>query len=151
MADNNVNVNVNRDKSKLFDFEIYTPADVFLSCKVKSVTVPSVAGAFQVLINHAPILVAIEAGTVTYIDEKDETHVLFVETGIVEVKNNKAIFTVASAEKLADIKICILEQLVKEANFALMQANLKDITRINTSKKIALINQKIKAVQQATA
>ena len=143
MADNSINI----DNLKLFDLEIYTPSDIFLSCKVKSVTVPSVMGTFQVLVNHAPILAAISAGTVTYIDEKLETQVLYVENGMVEVKNNKAVFTMASAEKIEDIEISALEQLVTEANIALTHTTLKDIKRVNTNKKIELIKQKIKAVQ----
>jgi len=139
--------NKNNDNSIFFDLVIYTPADMFLSCKVKSVTVPSPVGSFQILINHTPILVAIDAGTVTYIDEDSETHLLFVENGLVEVKNNIVVFTVVSAEKMEDIEISHLELLVSEANLALTHTNLKDITKINMNKKIDLIKQKIKAVQ----
>jgi F-type H+-transporting ATPase subunit epsilon len=143
MADNSTNI----DSSKFFDLEIYTPSDVFLSCKVRSVTVPSVNGTFQVLINHAPIVAAVDAGTTTYIDEKLETHLLYVENGMVEIKNNKAVFTMASAEKIEDIEISVLEQLVNEANIALMHTDLKDVSRITTNRKVELMKQKLKAVQ----
>jgi len=145
MADNKTN----NDNSKLFCLEIYTPTDMFLACKTRSVTVPSVMGTFQVLVDHAPILVAIESGIVTYIDEKTEPHILFVENGMAEVKNNVVVFTVASAEKLEDIEISQIEQVIRETNLnlALTHTNLKDIKRVNMNKKIELMKQKIKAVQ----
>ncbi|MCL2312840.1 MAG: F0F1 ATP synthase subunit epsilon [Firmicutes bacterium] len=152
MTDNKTNNDNSNDNSKFFCLEIYTPTDMFLACKIRSVTVPSIIGAFQVLVNHAPILVAIESGIVTYIDEKSEPHILFVENGMAEVKNNVVVFTVASAEKLEDIEISQIEQLICEMcetnlNLALIRTNLKDITRINMNKKIELMKQKIKAVQ----
>ena len=139
----------NNNDSKFFNLEVYTPTDLFLSCKVKSVTVPSPLGSFQILTNHAPILVSIDAGTATYIDSQDQPHILFVEKGIVEAKNNNTVFTVESAERIEDIEVSALEQLVNEANLALTHTNLKDITRVNTNRKIELIKRKIKAVQNS--
>jgi F-type H+-transporting ATPase subunit epsilon len=149
MAENeNLNENLKTVRSKCFSLEIFTPSDMFLSCKAKSVTVPSIYGTFEVLANHAPVLAAINPGTVNYVDDTEKMHMIFVESGIVEVKNNKVTFTVTSAELIEDIKISELEKLVDEANFALNQTDLKDIAKINTNRKIELIKQKIKAVQK---
>ncbi|MPM42166.1 ATP synthase epsilon chain [bioreactor metagenome] len=139
--------NTYNSETKFFGLTIYTPQEIFISCNVKSVTIPSILGTFQVLVNHAPILTAISSGVVNIVDEKGETITLFVENGIVEVKNNQVTFSIASVEKIEDIKITDLEQLVNEANLALNQTDLKEATRINMNKKINLMKQKIKAVQ----
>ncbi|MDR0926477.1 MAG: hypothetical protein LBO69_01760 [Ignavibacteria bacterium] len=85
------------DTNKLYALTILTPNDAFLTASVKSVTIPSVSGAFQVLVNHAPIIAAIDSGTLTTVDEQDKTCQYTVKNGIAEFKNNQLTISVASA------------------------------------------------------
>lgn len=88
--------------------EIVTPEEVLLSGEVKSVTVPGVNGAFQILDNHAPIISLLQEGYVKIdgdvtledrIEKKfsrDENRHLQIKVkgGVVEMKENKAIVLV---------------------------------------------------------
>lgn len=88
--------------------EIVTPEEVLLSDEVKSVTVPGVNGAFQLLDHHAPIISLLQEGFVkvdgdVVLEERieklfsrDENKHLRIKVkgGVVEMKENKAIVLV---------------------------------------------------------
>lgn len=85
--------------------EIVTPEEILLSDEVKSVTVPGVNGAFQILDNHAPIISLLQEGVVKIdgevsleerIEKKfsrnEHKHLqIKIKSGVVEMKENKAI------------------------------------------------------------
>lgn len=55
---------------------------------VESVTLPGKAGRFMVLKNHAPLVSALEPGSIVYRDGEGE-HKLDIFTGFCRVKDNK--------------------------------------------------------------
>jgi F-type H+-transporting ATPase subunit epsilon len=85
--------------NKIFDLTIYTPSDIFLTSKVKSVVIPSVKGPFQVLINHAPIIAAINSGIVKVVNEKNEEENYRIDSGITELHNNQLSITTSNITK----------------------------------------------------
>ena len=84
--------------------EIISPEAVLLSQEVTSVGVPGMAGSFQVLNNHAPIVSTLGKGTVKIIsDQPIELNsnqfqlqnqgnywIFGINSGIFEMQNNKA-------------------------------------------------------------
>ena len=50
--------------AKHFHVEIVTPQQVVYAGEVESVTLPGIVAPFQVLVNHAPILTALEIGDI---------------------------------------------------------------------------------------
>ena len=90
----------NFSDSKTFDFSIYTPASVYLTSKVKSVTVPSVTGPFQVLVNHAPIIAAMDKGIVKVVDENNNEDSYMINSGITELHHNQLTLAVSNIEKI---------------------------------------------------
>lgn len=78
---------------------------VLLQSEVTSVTVPGVDGEFQMLDNHAPIVSLLEKGFVKidgnpdfdesvkdkFTKDKDGKWTLFINSGTLEMNNNKAI------------------------------------------------------------
>ncbi|MCL2039324.1 MAG: hypothetical protein FWG85_02715 [Bacteroidetes bacterium] len=87
--------------SKFFDLTIYTPSDTYLTSKVKSVHIPSAAGPFQVLVNHAPIIAAItNNGVVKVVNDDDKTFSYVVQEGIAELHSNKLTLTVSGINKV---------------------------------------------------
>ncbi len=89
--------------------EIISPEAILVSGAVTSVSVPGINGEFQMLNNHAPIVSALTKGKVkinaknlkisrstkkffTQIDE--ENFVLPIESGTIELNNNKIIILV---------------------------------------------------------
>lgn len=87
--------------------EIVTPEAVLFKGEVKSVSVPSVNGQFQILEHHAAVLAILEKGEIKinlnsqkkleiYIEEKfqkaeEETITLSVNGGTIEQKENSTI------------------------------------------------------------
>jgi F-type H+-transporting ATPase subunit epsilon len=88
------------DNSKIYKLTIYTPNDAFLDCDAKMTTVPSVQGSFQVLVNHAPIIAAIDSGIVKIITADDKETQVKVERGFAELRNNHLTITVSTAQYL---------------------------------------------------
>ena len=68
--------------------EIITPDREVYKGEVDAATFPGSKGRFQVLRNHAPLISALEAGSLVY-EDKDGRHELNVDGGVVEVLNNQ--------------------------------------------------------------
>ena len=86
--------------------EIVTPEATLYSGKVKSITLPGVDGAFQILNNHAPIVSLLNKGTIIIegtnheikkesskrlIKNKDGKITLTINGGTLEMNDNKVI------------------------------------------------------------
>ncbi|MES2575480.1 MAG: F0F1 ATP synthase subunit epsilon [Bacteroidota bacterium] len=86
--------------------EIVSPEAKLFSGEVISVTLPGIDGSFQILNNHAPIVsilgkgvVKIEASSFNFSKEiagkftkvNDHTYTLAIESGTIEMKDNKVI------------------------------------------------------------
>lgn len=84
--------------------EIVTPEASLVSGEVESVTVPGVEGEFQMLNNHAPIVAVLQEGKVKFrgnptiaagyenkFTQEDGKWVLHINSGTVEMNNNKVI------------------------------------------------------------
>lgn len=89
--------------------EIVSPEATLFSGQVTSVTLPGVNGSFQILNNHAPIvsilsngLVKIAAPSFAFAKEvankftkvNDQNYTLAIESGTIELKDNKVIVLV---------------------------------------------------------
>ena len=90
--------------------EIVTPEAVLFSSEVDSVLVPGVHGEFQMLNNHAPIVSVLKKGEIkiythnqenivlnnslTTSNNDDKTLVLTINSGFLELNNNKTIILV---------------------------------------------------------
>jgi len=87
--------------------EIVTPEASIFQGDVESVTVPGVAGEFQMLDNHAPIVSLLQAGKVKFkgsftmdkafedkFSKEDNNTQLEITSGTVELKDNKVIILV---------------------------------------------------------
>ncbi len=69
--------------------EIVTPDKKIYQGEVTAVQVPGIAGSFEILNNHAPIVSAIEKGNVRVKTATGEVKNFIIEAGVVEVVNNK--------------------------------------------------------------
>lgn len=68
--------------------EIITPVKLYYSGEVSIVNLPGIEGHFTLLENHAPIIVALGKGKISYRDESGFSE-FYIENGIVEVKQNQ--------------------------------------------------------------
>lgn len=71
---------------------ILTPADELFSGQVDNVKVPAVDGIYELLPEHAPIFIALQAGALT-VSTSEKTESWFVEGGTCHMLNNQCVVT----------------------------------------------------------
>ncbi len=73
------------------NLEIITPDKSVFSGEVKLVQLPGVTGSFEVMNNHAPIISILGQGKIKALGLKNEETFFDVESGVVEVSDNKVV------------------------------------------------------------
>ena len=77
--------------------EILTPERKIFSGEVYSVQLPGIAGSFEVLEKHAPLVSALKAGNLKILNDKTSITNYSIQSGFVEVINNKTTVLVEGA------------------------------------------------------
>ncbi len=77
--------------------EILTPEKKVFSGDVYGVQLPGISGLFEVLDKHAPLVSALKAGSLKILKDKNNTSSYTIQSGFVEVLNNKATVLVEGA------------------------------------------------------
>lgn len=80
--------------------EILTPEKKIFSGEVYGVQLPGITGLFEVLDRHAPIVSALKNGKLKILLDKTNTNTYTIQSGFVEVLNNKATVLVEGAVEL---------------------------------------------------
>lgn len=80
--------------------EILTPEQKIFSGEVYGVQLPGIAGLFEVLEKHAPLVSALKAGNLKILKDKTQTSSYTIKSGFVEVLNNKTTVLVEGAEEV---------------------------------------------------
>jgi len=80
--------------------EILTPERKIFSGDVYGVQLPGISGLFEVLEKHAPLVSALKAGKLKILKDKNNSSFYTIQSGFVEVINNKATVLVEGAEEL---------------------------------------------------
>ena len=80
------------------NLEILTPEKKLFSGEVYGVQMPGISGSFEVLDKHAPLVSALKAGKVKVLrDKQNHTATYEIQSGFVEVLNNKVTVLVEGA------------------------------------------------------
>lgn len=79
--------------------EILTPERKIFSGEVYGVQLPGISGLFEVLDKHAPLVSALKAGKLKILKDKSATSSYTIQSGFVEVVNNKTTVLVEGAEE----------------------------------------------------
>jgi len=80
--------------------EILTPEQKIFSGDVYGVQLPGITGLFEVLDKHAPLVSALKSGSLKILNDKTNTTSYTIQSGFVEVLNNKATVLVEGAKEL---------------------------------------------------
>ncbi len=80
--------------------EILTPERKIFSGDVYGVQLPGIAGLFEVLDKHAPMVSALKNGKLKILNDKNTTTSYSIQSGFVEVLNNKTTVLVEGAEEV---------------------------------------------------
>ena len=78
--------------------EILTPEKKIFSGEVYGVQLPGISGLFEVLDKHAPLVSALKNGKLKILKDKTHTESYTIQSGFVEVLNNKTTVLVEGAE-----------------------------------------------------
>ena len=106
---------------KNMDLHIVTPEQTFIESGVQSITLECPDGLRGVLPGHAPCLVEILTGVLTYTDQNNQKHYFAVSGGAVEITPRIVTILTDSAEKADIIDITRAKEAAKRA-----QQRLKD-------------------------
>ncbi|SJZ73393.1 ATP synthase F1 subunit epsilon [Sediminibacterium ginsengisoli] len=80
--------------------EILTPEKKLYSGDVYGVQLPGITGLFEVLDKHAPLVSALGKGKLKILKDKSNTESFSIQSGFVEVLNNKVVVLVEGATAL---------------------------------------------------
>ena len=80
--------------------EILTPERKIFSGEVYGIQLPGIAGLFEVLDKHAPLVSALKAGKLKILNDKHTTSSYSIKSGFVEVLNNKTTVLVEGVEEV---------------------------------------------------
>jgi len=83
------------------NLEILTPESKIFSGDVYGVQLPGISGSFELLDKHAPMVSALKNGSLKILkDSKNSTSSYTIQSGFVEVLNNKVTVLVEGAKEL---------------------------------------------------
>jgi F-type H+-transporting ATPase subunit epsilon len=80
--------------------EILTPERKIFSGEVYGVQLPGISGSFEVLDKHAPLVSALAKGQLKILRDKNITTLYTIQSGFIEVLNNKATVLVEGAKEI---------------------------------------------------
>jgi F-type H+-transporting ATPase subunit epsilon len=80
--------------------EILTPEKKLYSGEVYGVQLPGITGLFEILDKHAPLVSALGKGNLKILKDKKEVESYSIQSGFVEVINNKTTVLVEGAVEL---------------------------------------------------
>ena len=79
--------------------EILTPERKIFSGDVYGVQLPGIDGMFEILEKHAPLVSALKAGKLKILKDKNSNTQFTIQSGFVEVLNNKTTVLVEGAKE----------------------------------------------------
>lgn len=80
--------------------EILTPERKLFSGDVYGVQMPGISGSFEVLDKHAPLVSALKQGRLKVLRDKQHATLYDIQSGFVEVLNNKVTVLVEGATEV---------------------------------------------------
>jgi F-type H+-transporting ATPase subunit epsilon len=83
----------------MIKIKVLSPSGVVYDSDVSHVTFPGAAGGFAVYPMHAPILSALKKGDIVCFSNDEEKTVISIQSGFVEVKNDRATVCVEMSDE----------------------------------------------------
>ena len=93
------------DTLMAFNLQIVTPEREVYNSQVVSVSLPGVEGSFGVLTGHAPLVAALEAGSLDITDAQGRDSHMAIGGGFFQVMDDQAMVLADSAERAEDIDV----------------------------------------------
>lgn len=81
------------------NLEILTPEKKIFTGTVYGVQLPGITGSFEILDKHAPLVGALGSGTLKILKTKNDFQKFNIQSGFVEVLNNKTTVLIEGAQE----------------------------------------------------
>jgi F-type H+-transporting ATPase subunit epsilon len=111
-----------------FQLAVVAPDRSVLDEPVRSVTIPGMEGYFGVWSGHQPMMAALKAGLLEYVDHGDQKHFVAISGGFAEVTPSRVTILADAAERAKDIDLARAEKALEQARLAL-RGESSDATR----------------------
>ena len=125
--------------SKTFQLDIRTPEGVAWQGETEIVTLPGKQGAFQVLINHAPLLTELEIGEIRLTDNQGKELVFASSGGFAEVRLNEVIVLTETIEQAEAIDASRAKSSKERAVERIKEARTNPDAQINRTRAEAAL------------
>lgn len=135
--------------SKTFQLDIRTPEGMAWQGEAEIVTLPGRLGAFQVLINHAPLLTELEVGEIRIRKEGGKEEVFASSGGFAEVRMNTVTVLSETIEPAGSIDVSRAEQSRERALERIREARTNPsahIDRVRAEAALARAENRLKIV-----
>jgi F-type H+-transporting ATPase subunit epsilon len=130
----------------LFNFEVHSLRRLFYSDKVQAVTVSLEDGEIGILAHHSPFSAHTVTGSLRIKDENGNWRVAFVCSGILEVKEHKAVLMVETAEWPEEIDVEHVLEIKRQTEEILKDTRLRFETE-RAKKRLHHLECKLKVLE----
>ena len=132
---------------KPFKLDIVTPSKVVFSGDVFSFSAPGVAGGFQVLYNHAPMVAEVGVGEVKFQKSSGEELHFATGGGYVEVSANHVVMLAETIEEAREIELERAEEALKRSQ-TMLSGVRKEEERLENKKAIERAQNRIRIAKK---
>ena len=126
-----------------FQLDIVTPEKTVYAGSVQSLRAPGSEGGFGVLARHAPMLTALEVGSLLFVEEGGETKRMAISGGFAEVRRDGVALLAETAEFAGEIDTERAQAAQNRARERLAQRSDIDMARAQVALTRALNRLKI--------
>lgn len=133
--------------AKDFSLSIVAPDRSVVEDQAVSVIAPGVMGYFGVMAGHIPMVAALSAGIVEYVDSKNQRHHVAVGGGFAEVSGSRLTILADSAALATEINIKDEEDRLEKARRAL-RGEESEMTSADATQEIERAMARIRAAKR---
>jgi len=128
---------------KIFQIEIVTPRRTVFQGEATLIALPGVVGPFQVLVNHAPLLTALEVGDIRIVSPEGKEQHFATSGGFVEVRSNVVTVIAETVEPSREIDTDRARRARERAEQRIVQARTTPGSGIDIARAQAALARSI--------
>jgi F-type H+-transporting ATPase subunit epsilon len=115
------------------DLEIVSPEKLLLSKPVDMVVIPAAEGEMGILVNHAPMIVLLRAGTIRLYQGTAVTEQLYVSGGFAEITPSRVTVLATEATEVSELNRTEAQSRLTAAEAAYAAANKNDMPALDAA------------------
>lgn len=134
--------------AKDFELSIVAPDRSVVEDRAQSVVAPGIEGYFGVMAGHLPMVSALRAGIVEYVDGKNQRHHIAVSGGFAEISGERLTILADSATRASEVDVKEEEARLEKARKALRGED-SSMTSQEATEEIDRAMARIRAAQRS--